>query len=50
MVMSKEASRVQVESIVIFRKLSHAQYHWGIDGGGGVMKDKAWEYHYQIFV
>lgn len=40
--MGKEAPRVQVESIVIFRKLSNAQYHWGIDGGGGAKKDKAW--------
>lgn len=50
MVTGKEASRVQVESIDIFRKLPHAQYHWGTDGGGGAMKDKAEEYHYQIFV
>lgn len=48
MVTGKEAPRVQVESIGVFRKLSRAQYHSGTDGGGGAMKDKAEEYHYQI--
>lgn len=50
MVMGKEPSRVQVKSIGIFRKSSHVQSHCGIDGGWKVMKDKAWEYYYKIFV